>query len=112
MTKENSNLRHELWNFTPDLAFQNSSATRPGPLGRYNLAISNLSANGRLVEALRLCAQMNSEGVKPNILTFNSLISACIRDALHAEAWVIYNDMLSFGISPGRDTFHKLLQVR
>lgn len=85
---------------------------RSGPLGRYNLTISKLAARGKLTEALRMCAQMKAEGVQPDLLTYTSLIMACRADALHMEAWAIYEDMLGFGLSPDREIFHRLIQVR
>jgi pentatricopeptide repeat protein len=111
-THERSNNRHDLWSFTPDLQFQGSTIPRAGALGRYNVTIADLAAQGNFTEVLRLCAKMKSEGVMPDIMTYNSLISACARRTLHMEAWAIYDDMLAFGLRPDRETFHRLLQVR
>jgi pentatricopeptide repeat protein len=106
------NLHHDLWTFTPDLQFQGSNIPRAGALGRYNLATADLATQGRLMEILLLCTKMKSGGVTPDIMTYNSLIMACGKDALHVEAWAIYEDMLAFGLRPDRQTYHRLLQVR
>lgn len=85
--------------------------SRPGLIGRYNLALGHLADKGDLTGCLRLAAQMKVQGVKPDILTYNCLIRASGRDALAMQATAIFEDMLAIDLQPERETFHLLLKV-
>lgn len=54
---------------------------------------------------------MKTQDVKPNVLTYNCLIRACGKDALARHAMAMYEDMLTAGLRPERETFHLLFKV-
>jgi pentatricopeptide repeat protein len=55
---------------------------------------------------------MKTEGVKPDINTYNYLLDAAASAGLAMEAWAIMDDMELMGIRPNRTSFHHLLNVR
>lgn len=85
--------------------------TRAGLIGRYNLALGHFADRGDLIQCIKTAAQMKTQGVKPNVLTYNCLIRACGRDALWRHASAIYEDMITTGLQPERETFHLLFKV-
>lgn len=85
--------------------------TRAGLIGRYNLALGHLADEGNLVQCLRLAAQMKTQGVKPDVLTYNYLIRACGKEGLVKHAVAIFEDMLAARLQPERETFHSLFKV-
>lgn len=54
---------------------------------------------------------MKAQDVKPNMLTYNCLIRACEKEALAKQAVAIFEDMLTAGLQPERETFHSLFKV-
>ena len=85
--------------------------TRAGMVGRYNLALGYFADRGNLIQCINTAAQMKTHGVKPNVLTYNCLIHACGKEAHSRHAIAIYEDMLSMGLRPERETFHSLFKV-
>jgi pentatricopeptide repeat protein len=62
--------------------------------------------------ALHQCIQMRDEGIKPDIMTYHYLLSACSRAAMGSEAWAILEDMQLMGLKPDRQIFIYLLNVK
>lgn len=52
---------------------------------------------------------MQSEGIQPNIITFNSLITACANGAHWARACEVYQYMIRDGCCPDSTTYSTLL---
>ena len=84
---------------------------RSGLIGRYNLALGHLADRGHFIECLQMAAQMKTRDVKPDILTYHSLIRAAGARGLANQAVAIFEDMLAFGLQPERETFHLLFKV-
>ena len=84
---------------------------RAGLIGRYNIALGYFAERGNLIQCIKTTTQMKTQGVKPNVHTYNCLIRACEKDALAKHASAIYEDMLIMGLQPERETFHFLFKV-
>ena len=52
---------------------------------------------------------MKSEGIQPNIITFNSMITTCASSAKWAQACEVYNYMIQDGCRPDPTTYLTLL---
>lgn len=98
--------------FLPHLLAGGATFPRTMLIGRYNLILGRLADRGDLAQCLYLAAQMKAQGVKPDILTYDCLIRACVKDGLAKEAMAIFEDMLATGLRPERETFHLLFEVR
>ena len=66
---------------------------------------------GNHVKVMGIAKRMKDEGITPDITTYNYLLQACAQLNLSLEARAVYDDMLSMGIQPNRQTFHYLMQV-
>jgi len=84
---------------------------RAGLITRYNLALGHFADKGNLTQCIETAARMKTQGVKPNVLTYNCLIRACGKDGIWRHAIAIYEDMLTMGLQPERETFHLLFKV-
>nr|KYP33559.1 Pentatricopeptide repeat-containing protein At2g37310 family [Cajanus cajan] len=63
--------------------------------------ISAYAARGDASLALGLYAQMLDKGIRPDLVTLTSVLTACAHSGLVDEAWNIFNSMLSkCGIQP------------
>ncbi|EDR11808.1 uncharacterized protein LACBIDRAFT_293043 [Laccaria bicolor S238N-H82] len=60
---------------------------------RYNMQIMAASEARRLAECLVIAAQMKENHLKPDISTYNALMSAVSRDGNWLQAWAILDDM-------------------
>ena len=60
-----------------------------GACGRGRGVRSACDRAGRWERALELEARMGAEGLRPNLITFNALISACRRAARPEEAFAV-----------------------
>ncbi|ESQ50606.1 hypothetical protein EUTSA_v10022616mg [Eutrema salsugineum] len=60
----------------------------------WNSIIEGLAAHGYAQEALRMFAKMEMESVKPNAVTFVSVLTACTHAGLVEEGWRIYRSMI------------------
>jgi len=106
-----SNPHFDAQQFSPYPVSGGPAFTRAGMVGRFNLALGYFADRGDIIRCIKTAAQMKTQGVKPNVLTYNYLIRACEKDALSRHASAIYEDMLSMGLQPERETFHSLFKV-
>ncbi|XP_027367842.1 putative pentatricopeptide repeat-containing protein At3g01580 [Abrus precatorius] len=71
----------------------------------YNTVITAYGAHGLGEKGLTFYEQMKVAGIKPNKITFISLLSACSHAGLLDRGWLLYNSMIiDYGIEP--DTEH------
>ncbi len=66
---------------------------------------------GNTINIMVIAKRMKDEGISPDMSTYNHLLRACVRERLYPEARAIFEDMLSMGLQPNRQTFHLLMQV-
>jgi len=78
---------------------------------RYNMQIMAASEARRLAECLAIAAQMKENHLKPDISTYNALMSAVSRDGNWLQAWAILDDMFLIGVKPTTTTFNHLIYV-
>ena len=97
--------------FSPYLVAEGPIFSRAGLIGRYNLALGHLADKGDLIRCLQLAAQMKTQGVKPDVLTYHCLLRACGKDGLAKQAAAIFEDMLAARLQLERETFHLLFKV-
>ncbi|KAH7919360.1 hypothetical protein BV22DRAFT_865072 [Leucogyrophana mollusca] len=109
VTSSRSEIRNKPWAFTPDNTFQGT--TRKSAIARFQNDITRFAESNRLIDCLRVCARMKEENVTPDLLIYNSLLSCVAEHGLNMEAWGIYEDMISMGISPDHQTFHHLIHA-
>lgn len=64
-------------------------------LSIYNVMISGYAIHGRALEALALFKQMTGEGLKPDGITFTSVLSACSHAGLVKEGVEVFTKMVS-----------------
>mmetsp|Transcript_22778 Transcript_22778/g.17208 ORF Transcript_22778/g.17208 Transcript_22778/m.17208 type:complete len:83 (+) Transcript_22778:435-683(+) len=57
---------------------------------------------------------MKNEGIPPSIITFNSLIDACVRSGRMTQAWKVLEQMISLsgdnGVVPDNFTYSTLIK--
>jgi len=63
----------------------------------------------KVVETLK---EMKELGLKPDILTYNSVMELFGRLRMEDEAWALVDDMKALGIMPDVETYKFLLKVR
>ncbi|KAL0642576.1 hypothetical protein Bca4012_040866 [Brassica carinata] len=68
--------------------------------------IAGYGMHGHAVKALELFPVMISSGVRPNYITFVSVLAACSHAGLHVEGWRWFNLMKGrFGVEPGLEHY-------
>uniref|UniRef100_A0A0D3E0E8 DYW domain-containing protein n=1 Tax=Brassica oleracea var. oleracea TaxID=109376 RepID=A0A0D3E0E8_BRAOL len=68
--------------------------------------IAGYGMHGHAVKALELFPVMISSGVRPNYITFVSVLAACSHAGLHVEGWRWFNSMKGrFGVEPGLEHY-------
>ncbi|EGO00063.1 hypothetical protein SERLA73DRAFT_88892 [Serpula lacrymans var. lacrymans S7.3] len=73
--------------------------------------MARLGEMGRFADCLRLCKSMKNQNIQPTLLIYNSMLAAGSRDGFITEAWGIFEDMISMGIQPDRQSFHHLIHA-
>ncbi|XP_051119784.1 pentatricopeptide repeat-containing protein At2g22410, mitochondrial-like [Andrographis paniculata] len=66
----------------------------------YNSMITSYAAHGFAEKAIALFESMREVGIKPDIITFVGVLSACAHGGLVVEGWDYFNDMGLFGLAP------------
>ncbi|KAF9241570.1 hypothetical protein BU15DRAFT_44674 [Melanogaster broomeanus] len=54
---------------------------------------------------------MKREGMKPDIIVYNSLLACISEEGLPLEAWAVIDDMKAMGVPPDRQSYHLLMQA-
>ncbi|CAE6068364.1 unnamed protein product [Arabidopsis arenosa] len=68
--------------------------------------IAGYGMHGHAVKALELFPTMIDSGVRPNYITFVSVLAACSHAGLHVEGWHWFNAMKGrFGVEPGLEHY-------
>ncbi|CAL9248544.1 unnamed protein product [Arabidopsis halleri] len=68
--------------------------------------IAGYGMHGHAVKALELFPAMIDSGVRPNYITFVSVLAACSHAGLHVEGWRWFNAMKGrFGVEPGLEHY-------
>nr|XP_011468208.1 PREDICTED: pentatricopeptide repeat-containing protein At3g26782, mitochondrial [Fragaria vesca subsp. vesca] len=68
----------------------------------WSAMVAGYGMHGRAKEALEVFYKMISHGIKPNYITFVSLLNACSHAGLLEEGWYWFNTMNhEFGVKPG-----------
>ncbi|XP_068640862.1 pentatricopeptide repeat-containing protein At5g66520-like [Aristolochia californica] len=74
--------------------------------------ISGLANHGDSDSAVKLFAEMQEEGIRPNEITFICVLNACSRMGLVEEGQIIFESMKSFhGIEPGIEHYGCLVDL-
>lgn len=80
--------------------------TRKKDTSTWNAMIAGLSSHGLGESALQIFSEMVASSVKPNEITFISLLSACSRSGLLTEGCTIFDQMLSvYRIDPAAEHY-------
>ncbi|XP_015887852.3 putative pentatricopeptide repeat-containing protein At3g23330 [Ziziphus jujuba] len=68
--------------------------------------IMGYALHGHAHDAIALFEQMETEGVKPNYVSFMAVLTACSHTGLIDEAWKYFHSMtLKYGIAPGLEHY-------
>jgi pentatricopeptide repeat protein len=67
---------------------------------------------GRSVKLVETLKEMKERGLRPDVLTYNSVMELLGKRALEDEAWALVDDMKAMGIMPDIETYKFLLKVR
>ncbi|CAA7388393.1 unnamed protein product [Spirodela intermedia] len=98
----------------PDLAKEAFDAGLAGGYGHtvyaYSALISAYARSGLSSEALKLFETMKAVGLRPNSVTYNTVIDACGKGGEDLQRMTqIFREMLSNGVRPDKVTFNSLL---
>ncbi|OMO88275.1 hypothetical protein COLO4_20333 [Corchorus olitorius] len=67
----------------------------------WTVLINGLAVHGRATEALRVFYEMKKTGLKPDHVTFNSVLVACSHGGLVDDGWRVFNSMKKdYGMEP------------
>ncbi|WOK92316.1 hypothetical protein Cni_G01007 [Canna indica] len=81
-------------------------------LASWNTMIAAYGIHGYCRDALEMFNQMQRENVKPDELTFSSVLSACSHSGLVEEAWCIFNSMKSdYLVSPQEEHYSCMVDL-
>ncbi|KAF9481567.1 hypothetical protein BDN70DRAFT_876230 [Pholiota conissans] len=78
----------------------------------YAVQIMATSNSGFFSDCLQLAHGMKADGIKPELETYNTLLSLAARDRAWLFAWAIFDDMILSGIKPTPTTFVHLIQAQ
>ena len=69
-------------------------------LGSWNAMIATYSLLGQVNNTFHLFEQMKLHGMRPNIITYVSILSACSHEGLVREACQVFSSMNEYNVSP------------
>ncbi|CAL2250923.1 unnamed protein product [Prunus armeniaca] len=85
-----------------DMARKAFEFTKEKNVKTWTAMVAGYGMHGRAKEALELFYNMIRDGIKPNYITFVSLLNACSHAGLLKEGWYWFNTMNhKFGVEPG-----------
>ena len=61
--------------------------------------------------AFRICHDLKRKGIKPDIIAYNSLLSACAKQDMGELCLALLEDMEPLGLKPTRESFNSVLAV-
>uniref|UniRef100_A0A1D1XEG9 Pentatricopeptide repeat-containing protein At1g20230 n=1 Tax=Anthurium amnicola TaxID=1678845 RepID=A0A1D1XEG9_9ARAE len=86
--------------------------TVPKDLVLWNTMISAYSMHGLTKDTICLFEQMEQSGLKPDHITFTSLLSACRQEGFVEEGWRYFNSMEDiYGIKPSLEHFTCMVSI-
>jgi pentatricopeptide repeat protein len=77
-----------------------------------NLRLGQSADIGHSVKLLETLKEMKERGIRPDILTYNSVMEFLAKHAMEDEAWALVDDMKALGVMPDIETYKFLLKVR
>lgn len=78
----------------------------------YNTMISACGAHGQGEKGLEFYEQMKVAGIRPNKVTFISLLAACSHAGLLDRGWMLYNSMINdYGIEPDMEHYSCMVDL-
>lgn len=78
----------------------------------WNAMIASYAQHGYGEQALQLFAQMQCVGLKPNCMTFVSVLSACSHAGLMDEGYHLFNSMIScYQITPTMEDYNCMVDI-
>lgn len=100
--KDSSNILHD--------PLSNPVTQQPTHLTFTNQILTAVNG-GNFPSGFQIAAKMKSQGISPDILTYNALMHAVAKDGNSLLSWAILDDMILFGIQPTVTTFTHLIDV-
>ncbi|KAJ0982053.1 hypothetical protein J5N97_010308 [Dioscorea zingiberensis] len=95
-----------------DLSESIFGSTEERSLNLWNTMISAYGMHGYCREALELFHQLRRQHLKPDSLTFSSLLSACSHAGLVEEGWHVFNSMKSkYSIVPQEEHYSCMVDL-
>ncbi|KAL8520659.1 hypothetical protein ACS0TY_011265 [Phlomoides rotata] len=77
----------------------------------WNTMIGGLATHGLTMEALDLYSEMQDTGIKPDEITYLSLLSACAHRGLVNEGWKFFNSITEDGMVPKIEHYACMVDV-
>ncbi|KAJ9666942.1 hypothetical protein H2201_003076 [Coniosporium apollinis] len=78
--------------------------------GTFNILLKGCNAAGRKDLAMFLAAEMNALSVKPDTLTYDRLLLACLKEEDYEDAMRYYDEMRAQGWVPRQGTFNAVVK--
>jgi pentatricopeptide repeat protein len=97
------------WTFDSNITSQEHTNTY---LSRFNIRLSGAAYHNDPAFALKICKDIDEAGLKPDLGTYNHLLSALSADCLVIEAQAVFEDMELTGIKPDQQSYNHLINVK
>ncbi|RVW41771.1 Pentatricopeptide repeat-containing protein, chloroplastic [Vitis vinifera] len=93
--------------------FARAEAASGNTVQVYNAMMGVYARTGTMVTnlAIELLNEVRRSGIQPDIITYNTLISACSRESNLEEAVKVYNDMVAHRCQPDLWTYNAMISV-
>lgn len=108
--KASPHLRAQPWAFNDNTAAFQKTQHRT-TTARYNFDMAAKADGLQFHGCFALAAEMKQKGITPTILTYNTLLRALGHGGYGPQAFAVFEDMLSFGVSPDATSFNHLIHV-